>query len=114
MRNWLIAAGIIMLLLITANDMRAMYNLKLSELSQESAACAINYKLNKCSDPVPLTEHSCKNWEFCMNRDASQAAYHQFLCTESLLRLFSDILNNLSIKSVLFLIILPIIYLRVY
>ena len=114
MRNWLIAIGAIVLFLVVVNDVRAIYNLKLLELSQETAACAINYKLNKCSDPVPLTEHSCKNWEFCMNRDPSQAAYQQFLCTESLLRMISNLLNNLSTKSVLFLIIVPIIYLRVY
>lgn len=114
MKNWIIAAGFILFLIILISDMRAIYNLKLSELSQESATCAINYKLNKCSDPVPLTEQSCKAWEICMNRDPSTTVFKQFQWFDSLLLIFSNFLNNLSAKSALFLIILPVIYLRAY
>lgn len=41
-----------------------------SEIVQEIAMCALQYKSNLCeSNPVPAMVQQCAKWEACMNRD---------------------------------------------
>ncbi|KAK7059225.1 hypothetical protein VNI00_001852 [Paramarasmius palmivorus] len=44
----------------------------MTDIVQEIATCALQYKNNNCASPIPAMIHQCGLWETCMNRDPTK------------------------------------------
>lgn len=71
-----------------------------SETVAEIAACAREYKDNRCdrSSRVPAMETVCDNWEKCMSRDPSQVGRAR-VSAETFAGILSNFIDNLSVKA---------------
>ncbi|OMJ95366.1 hypothetical protein SteCoe_1282 [Stentor coeruleus] len=84
---------------IAYQDVQAIKYKRADEISEEIETCRTHFRLNKCDNPVPISEIQCLKWRICMERDPYKQASKTTLTSTSLAIAFDKMLSNLSFKA---------------
>ncbi|EKD14340.1 nuclear membrane protein [Drepanopeziza brunnea f. sp. 'multigermtubi' MB_m1] len=75
------------------------------------AKCAQDYVINRCGadQRVPALEHTCKEWELCMNRDPKSIGRAQ-VGAQTYAQIFNSFIEPISYKAMIFVVIIVAVY----
>ncbi|KAF2865922.1 Di-sulfide bridge nucleocytoplasmic transport domain-containing protein [Massariosphaeria phaeospora] len=73
----------------------------MTDIMMEIAACARNFRENRCDNRVPAMEAACDNWESCMNRDPRKVA-RASVTARTFAMIFNSFVDEFSYKSMIF------------
>jgi hypothetical protein len=93
---------------IAYQDVQAIKNKRADEINEEIETCRVHFRLNKCDNPVPISEIQCLKWRICMERDPYIQASRTTLTSASIATAFDKMLSNLSFKTLAYMVLFTV------